>query len=97
MKFLLILIGTFTYVATQPQEKGFVPNVCFCVTSKSCGYNYGNITMQAPPTVPTDGESVAEETTPEGEITSTSFPDDESTPEGEQGTTQRNNRQSEKL
>lgn len=99
MKFLLVLIGIYLYVPTQAQDKGFLPNVCFCVTSKSCGYNYGNVTMPAPPTVPTDGESVTEETTLEGEITSTSisFPDDESTPEGEQGTTQRNNRQSEKF
>lgn len=54
--------------------------------------------MPPPPTVPSEnGESVSEESTPEGEsatTTSITFPDGESTPEGEEGSTERNNRPS---
>jgi hypothetical protein len=98
MRFLLIFIGIFSYVATQPQDNGFLPNVCFCVTSKSCGFNYGNVTLPSSSTVSSENEeSETEETSPEDEITTTSitFPDGESSPEGEQVTTQRNNRPSE--
>ncbi|KAL7015512.1 hypothetical protein ACKWTF_016494 [Chironomus riparius] len=92
MKFLLIFTA-FLCIA-QTQDTGFLPNVCFCVTSKSCGYNYGNVTMPPPPSV--DGEGVSEEVTEEGDTTKTTssitFPDDESTSQGEEETTERNNR-----
>ncbi|XP_070505866.1 inactive CLIP domain-containing serine protease A3-like [Chironomus tepperi] len=99
MKFLLIFITITSYVAAQAQDNGFVPNVCFCVTSKGCDYNYGNVTMPPPPTESSEnGESAAEESTQEGEVTTTthsvSFPEGESTstPEGEQETAVTNNR-----